>query len=308
MPSLEHEALVQLFRNDRRLAAGLLRAAFDMGLPAVDGNVVEANVTQLVPAEYRADLVLAYGADVRVIVEVQLRKDENKRWTWPVYVAALRARDRCRVYLLVVTDSSEVARWARVPIGLGSPGSQVEPLVVGPGSFPRVTDPEQARKRPELAVLSALLRTGEEQDVEVAFAAIVGALGLDRQRAIVYGDLVLRSLGDAARRVLEVLMSTSPFEYEFKSEFALKYLQQGREEGREAGREEGREEGQERGRREATAQAILTVVSARGLPISESQRALIADCPELGRLETWLARAISVESVEELLRGAGSPA
>ncbi|MDI1483016.1 hypothetical protein QHF84_40710, partial [Polyangium sp. y55x31] len=52
-------------------------------------------------------------------------------------------------------------------------------------------------------------------------------------RAKLYADLVLFSLGEAARMALEQLMSIP--NYEYQSEFARKYVQEGREEGREEG-------------------------------------------------------------------------
>jgi hypothetical protein len=151
VPSLEHEVLLELFRGDTRLAAEILRGAFDIHLPDAEAVPIEASFSQLVPTEYRADLVLAIGPSVRVIVEVQLRRDERKRWTWPLYVTALRARDRCKVFLLVVTTSAEVATWARAPVEPDAPRSWLDPLVFGPGSFPAVTDIETAFRMPELA-------------------------------------------------------------------------------------------------------------------------------------------------------------
>jgi hypothetical protein len=46
-----------------------------------------------------------------VVVEVQLRRDKNKHWTWPVYLASLRARYRCPTILLVVCLDRRTAEW-----------------------------------------------------------------------------------------------------------------------------------------------------------------------------------------------------
>ncbi len=83
MPSFEHEALLQLFRNEPSLAPHLLRSAFGVVLPDGAAAAAEGNLTQIVPTEYRADLVVALGSGDRVVVEVQLGRDERKRWTWP---------------------------------------------------------------------------------------------------------------------------------------------------------------------------------------------------------------------------------
>lgn len=103
MVSIVHEALVQFFRKDPRVLADVLRGAFDLRLPDEAAKVVESTLNQLSPTEYHADLVVTFGDGVGVIVEVQLQRDDDKEFTWPVYLANLRARDRCRVYLLVVT-------------------------------------------------------------------------------------------------------------------------------------------------------------------------------------------------------------
>src|SRR5690606_16799673 len=85
MPSLEHEAILELFRRAPNLVSEAIRAAFDIHLPEEPGKPVESTLGQLAPTEYHADLVVAFG-EIRVIVEVQLRRDPEKRWTWPLYV------------------------------------------------------------------------------------------------------------------------------------------------------------------------------------------------------------------------------
>lgn len=219
-----------------------------------------------------------------MIVEVQLHKKEEKRWSWPNYVTALRARDRCVAYLLVVTDSAPVAEWAREPIPLGNPGSKLIPLVLGPGSFPRIA-PAVARTHPELAVLSTVLDADDEPDVEKLQAAIEGLLALDDERATIYGDLLLRGAGAAARQVLEAIMSTFQG-YEYQSEFARRYWTEGREEGRVA----------------ATAEAVLKVLSGRGLAVSKEDEEAILRTTDIARLDRWLLQALRVGSAQELLR------
>jgi hypothetical protein len=135
MPSLSHEALLLLFRYRPELAAELLRDALHVTLPAYSEVRLEsADLTDVSPAEYRADTVilLVDGKPVLgIVLEVQLASDPDKRFTWPVYVAGLRARLKCPACVLVVTPSEAVAEWCRKPIELG-PGSALSPLVIGP--------------------------------------------------------------------------------------------------------------------------------------------------------------------------------
>lgn len=243
MPSQLHEVLLLLFRNRPSLAPELLRDALDVALPEYsEARIDAADLTQVQPAEYRADLVvlLLHNEPVLgIVVEVQLSPDDRKGYVWPVYVANLRARLQCPVFLLVVTASEATARWAGRPIDLGASNS-FTPFVIGPSGVPWVTSEEQARADPELAVLSAMAH-GQDPDVErsaqVANAAQMASMGLDEDRATLYCDLVQFALSEAARRALQ---NMDPAKYEYQSEFARRYVAQGREEGREQGRAAGR--------------------------------------------------------------------
>ena len=123
MPSQLHEALLLLFRNRPALAPELLREALHVTLPDyTEVRIDSADLTDIQPAEYRADLVvlLLHGSPVLgIVLELQLSSDEDKRYVWPVYVANLRARIRCPVCLLVITTEDNVARWAGKVMALG---------------------------------------------------------------------------------------------------------------------------------------------------------------------------------------------
>ena len=159
MPSQLHEVLVLLFQNRPELAPLLLRDALGVELPAyAEVRLEAAELTSVVPTEYRADLVvlLLDGKPVLgIIVEVQLSPDARKRFSWPLYVAGLRARLECDCCLLVVAPDQRTARWAAAPIVTGPHGS-FTPLVLGPDGVPVVTDSEVAERFPELGVLSVM--------------------------------------------------------------------------------------------------------------------------------------------------------
>lgn len=196
MPSYLHELLLVLFRNRNEAVPDLLRG-LDVQLPEYDQIQVESsNLSNLQPTEYRADhvLFLAHGSRkvLGVIVEVQLGCDEDKSYTWPTYIANLRARHRCPVCLLVITVEEAVARWAGRAIELG-PGTRCAPWVVGPSNTPAVTELKDAEDNVELAVLSAV-EHGQCGDgslaARVASTAIVASAGLDADRASLYLDLI----------------------------------------------------------------------------------------------------------------------
>ena len=288
MVSMLHEALVLLFRNRPALAPELLQRALGVPLPAyTEVRLESAELTQVVPAEYRADLVVLLVENrpvLAIIVEVQLAPDPDKRWTWPVYLPALRVRLRCPCLLFVVTVEEAVARWAAEPIALGQPGFVLTPLVLGPGAVPIVTEPSVAAEAPELAVLSAMAhgRGPEEVALGIAQAALEVVRGLDDERAKLYADLVLNRLGIAAKAALEALMLSG--KYEYQSDFAKKYVAQGKAEGKAEGE----------------AKAVVAVLSTRGVAVPTEVRERILACQDLAQLDRWIVRAVSVTSADEL--------
>ncbi len=292
MPSLLHESLIDLFRHRPSLAAELLRDVLHAPVPAFEAvRMVEGNLGDLLPIEFRADLVLLLeGArpaagerplNGSVIVEVQLTPDPEKRRAWPVYVTVQRARSRCNVTLLVVTNDPAVARWAATPIETGHPGFVLTPLVLGPGTIPRVVDEAQAAGAPELAVLSVLVHGQGPDAVDIAKAALAGTRGLDDERAALYIDLVLAFMNEAARSILEALMANGTYQYQ--SDFAKRYVA----------------EGEAKGLREA----VTHVLATRKLALSELGRTRLASCSDVATLTAWLARAVTAASEAEVFAG-----
>jgi hypothetical protein len=276
-------ALVQLFRDRPELAPELLRTTLGVALPPyTEVRTESAELTQIAPTEYRADIVvlLVDGVPVLgIVVEVQLTPN----------VVTLRARLRCDTCLLVVTPSSDLARWARATIDVG-PGCRFQPIVLGPETVPVVDDLEAARREPELAVLSAMAH-GADADAEraahVALAALAACLDLDTEQSIFYADVVRAALGEAARGALEALMQSPPYR-EFQSDFARKHAALGRAEGEAKGKAEGK------------AEALLAVLEARGLAVTEEQRTRILGCLDVTALEKWVRKAVAVSATDDL--------
>ena len=246
MPSFQHQVLLELFRNRPTLAPELLRDALKIQLPDYTQVSIEsADLSDIKPTEYRADLVvlLLRGSPVLgIVLEVQLSHDPDKPYVWPAYAVNLRARIRCPVCLFVVTIEENVARWASKPIDLGA-GNRFTPRVLSLSDIPEVTDEEQALEDPELAVLSAMAQANDPdttKSVRCALLAQTASVGLDAERSMLYCDLVLSSLTEAACQALQTMNASK---YEYQSEFARRYYGQGKAEGRAEGRVEGRAEG-----------------------------------------------------------------
>lgn len=287
MPSLDHESLILLFRNQPELAAQLLREALHVELPAyTEARLASSDLTEVVPTEFRADAVvlLVDGKPVLgVIVEAQLSRDERKRFSWPAYVSVLRARHECPVELLVVTPERAVAAWAAAPITLDLVGdSVVRPRVLGPDAVPVVTDPAQAAREPELAVLSAMAHgKGDTQTaVAVALAATAFLDHLSHEQRVLYLALVESALGDAAKKAFEMHPQTE----KLMSSWQRGSFEKGRTEGVVLSK----------------ADDIIDVLDARGLSVTDEQRQRITSTTDLELLRTWLRRAVTVASADEL--------
>ncbi|MEO1229059.1 MAG: hypothetical protein AAFZ18_09155 [Myxococcota bacterium] len=97
--STEHEQLLELFRDRKTLLGELLTP---LGVELGDGEPEEASgdVTQPKPIVRAADLVLLHrrGGELALVtaVEVQLERDPDKPFRWPLYAATLWDRHRAR--------------------------------------------------------------------------------------------------------------------------------------------------------------------------------------------------------------------
>ncbi len=292
-----------MFRHRPALAAELLSEVFGMRLPEHQQvRLSAAESVELAPVEYRADAVMvlagAAGAALAVVVEIQLRRDADKQWTWPLYVSAVRNRLRCPVVLLVVCVDAGVADWAAIPIGLGNPGAVLPPSVLGPGLVPVLVDPVRAAASPELSVFSALAHGGGPGGAGVLDVLAQALSRVEVDHAVLYARLVLAALPEAARAHLEALMSTETFEYQ--SEFTRRLERKGRAEGEARGRAEGAARGEARGEAKGRARSLLAVLEARHIEVPAAASARITTCTDLDQLERWIRRAVTATSIDDI--------
>ncbi|MEU2035568.1 hypothetical protein [Nocardia amamiensis] len=173
--------------------------------------------------------------------------------------------------LLVMCPSDRTAVRCRRPI-LIAPGCILSPVVLGPADVPVVTDASTAVTNPELAVLSAIAhRHHPERD---AILTTLAKTMVDAANGDLYIDLVMAVLPKAARHFLESLMTTGTYEY--KSEFARRYYSRGE------------------------AAALLRVLRTRGFTVSEATASRIAECTDLDQINTWIDRAVTADSLDEV--------
>jgi hypothetical protein len=284
MPGIAHEAPLELLRRDPLLAAVLLRG-LGVAIPAdATAAMASADLSASVPAELRADAVVVLsgtgGARLAVIVEVQLRYDTGKRYSWPAYLTQVRAAHRCPAVLLVICPGSATARRCRAPIPTGHPGFDLAPLVIDSATLP---DPGREAASPELVVLAVLtgaLDLGQDSARRLVLARLAG---LDASRLKTYTVFVLNAASESARQALEALMTTK-----FKDTFVDQLMA------------EGEAKGQAKGEAKGEARMILRVLAARGLKVPAEIRQRVLSCADTSQLEAWGDRAATAASVEDV--------
>jgi hypothetical protein len=292
MPGVWHDSGNELFRDDPEFARRLFRLA-GVDLPP-DVQLIPAPTNEtdrMLSSDLDPDTVLVAGSAKRpkriIIVELQQAWDPGKLRQWPRYAASKWLRYECPVQLLVICpDDSTADRYAG-PIPTSLDGYTHWPTVLRPARVPFLTSAAQAIADPAMGVMSVAYH-GADATVLSAFAA--GIVSLSPDEAKKYYEYGLRMSPEIVRNALEHLMATKhnePF-----SKLGLSYYGQGRAEGREEGREEGLVAG-ERG-------TVFMVLKARGLQVSDGQRARIDACDDLATLKEWAEAALTTATTDDL--------
>jgi hypothetical protein len=294
MVSSLHESVVFLVRDHPVLAAELLKSTSNIEVPTfADAELNDPSFTELRPTEYRSDAMVLFRDKAHhnkpvfgIVLEAQLRTDPRKRFTWPVYVVNARARHECPVVLVVVTTNLETEQWAQKTIELGG-GMVYRPFVVGPNQVPAMVGHGAP---PELeavfAVFTALVHSQGDPTIaaEAAIAATRALSVLPDEQKLIYSAMLVDALSDQARKV---------FEMDLKSRELLKnpnfptYYR-------------GQAEGQAQGRAAGKAESVVRILEKRGLTLSPEQREQIMKCLDLGQLDVWLDRALTISAIDEL--------
>jgi hypothetical protein len=118
MPSIAHEAAVELLRRNPQLAAALLASA-GVQVPAEATAVLaDSNLSVPEPTELRADVVTMHeGIDGKLAIVTEVQKDSpdpDKRRAWVAYLALAQVEHKCdpavRRFVLHAVASLDVER------------------------------------------------------------------------------------------------------------------------------------------------------------------------------------------------------
>jgi hypothetical protein len=283
---MTHEGPLDLVRQHPEIAVEFVHAAAGVKLPSqIAVSLAPTDMSAVVPVQYLADMVVLISDAVTgkpvlaVIIEPQLRDSETKRYSWPVYVTTARRVARCPAALLVVLcpDPAEATKCRRL-IRTGHPGFDLAPVVIDSGAPPG----RSGAGSPYLTVFAASMggidlesEAGARQVLDAMASTEVNAA--DRLRMT---TIILRLASDAARQILEAMMTTSEYEKTFVERI----------------HDQGIAEGEARGE----AKAVLRLLEARGLTLTQEQRDRVTSCTDAAQLDLWLDRAITASTDAEV--------
>jgi hypothetical protein len=293
VPSTAHELIAKMLIENQELLKQLLREGCGLELRTLARLSGSEQVRNLQQPEYRSDGVLfeVDGEDVMSasILEPQLRRDPDKRFAWPLYMAAYRAQYRVPVRIIVVTPSRAVARWAAEPIVLDDGSSVVVPIVIGPAEIPTIHE-AGAKPSPELAVLSTMAHGRGRHGMATGRTAFAALDAVDAEMRPVYADVIFQYLGKRVRETLEAEMRLEG--YEFKTKILKDAFTEGKA--------EGEAEGEARGKAHGLALALLKVLQGRKVEVDEPLRKEVLACRDEARLVAWLDKAVTAKSLADV--------
>jgi hypothetical protein len=294
MPSSWHDSVTTIFTENPELAVQIVTSLNGARLP--DGIAVRAEAPDFndrPSTDFQADAVIVAGSardPVRaVIVEAQKRTLRDKPPQWARYAAQLWIFLRCPVDVLVICPDAKSAFWYARPVPTALPGYTHLPIVLPPSAVPAITSATDAAARPAMAALSVAYH-GANPAVSQAF--VDGLRQLSPGDAAKYHEHAFNMAPLAVQRILEQLMTSDT--WPVYSPFAKEHFGRGKREGKKEGKKEGKAEGE--------ADAILLVLEARNLDITEAERERITGCADLKQLNAWVRRAATAEKASDLFR------
>jgi hypothetical protein len=158
----------------------------------------------------------------------------------------------------------------------------------------------RAKRSLPLTFVSGIVHGRERTAVRIGLALAHALQGSDDDGLGIYWDAFLASLSKAVRKELEMELRVHVSEsWRPKSDWGKDIFAKGEAKGRAEGEAKGAAVGEVIGRTAGIAEAILTVLEQRRLPITPALRTRVTVCNDLPLLERWLRRATTAASIEE---------
>jgi hypothetical protein len=282
MPSIRHEAVVELLHRRPELAAVLLASAggeFRVP-PGATAAVADSNLSARRPLAFTAENVIIFASPAgKVAAVAEVQKDPPRRWKlrdWPAYVAIAGREHQCDAVLLVIALSAAAARASRKIIRTGHPGFDLTPIVIGPDNTPGPGGPLLG---PELTVLAVLTGALDLSSHEARMFALRSIAHVSPQQRDGYTRLIRATASPQVRTALEELMATV-----FKDDFMDDLIAQGLAKGLAQGE----------------ARMLLRILATRGIAVPDDVRDRVTSCTDTTQIEAWADRAIAASTLAEV--------
>jgi hypothetical protein len=290
MPSIAHEVVLQVLREEGVLAEVLRRArGLRIGSMALsDPNISEVNVT-----EWRGDALFVSNDPKRPsrwsILELQASIDSEKLRTIPLSFELARDRFRVPGDIVLVTVGAKVARWFdRHPFRSEGPLGTKRALSVIRVDLARLPVSKLLDGRtPSLAALAVAAHAKDPlPTVRRVAQRALQVTGRKRSRvSSTTVDAILNLLDAKLRRELEDAMEREGYRTGWLQDAYLK------------GKGEGETKGEAKGEAKGMREALARVVAKRGLKLSARARARIDSEGDVERLGRWLDAAVTATSI-----------
>jgi hypothetical protein len=299
--------MVWLLRNQPRWLVELLLAR---GFLPLDSYAIEVIPTETWPVgeenrgrEIRADVVLRLWPRVvpeepslelirvsrviGLILDFQERRDHAKELRLLEYDSAYPPVLGPQIHMVVLTLHEGVARWMQRVFKRKHLSMQT--CVLLPRKIPR-GGPIDANVAPRRALLEAMLHVRSEADLPLLTNALRALWHFEGNELLIYQEM-LRS------QMEESLIIQAHRELEPADEYErwVDYVPTKRERASFL-----YVHGQRDGRQEGRAMSVLDLLRVRGIEIDAASEARILACRDDEQLLAWLARATTVDRVDEL--------
>jgi hypothetical protein len=186
-----------------------------------------------------------------------------------------------------------VARWAARPIDVGLGLASLRPLVIGPASLPEVTDPAEAERETELAVLSAVAHGNGTNGLAVAQAALLALGQLDAEHGAVCFQIIWNVLREPLRRALEARVMERTTE---DKRPLLPWMQ----DFFDLGVREGELKGLREGELKALRDALVRLLARAGITLTETDRTRVQQCTDAATLDRWVENVLGAKSAADV--------
>jgi hypothetical protein len=312
MPSVEHEAIVQLIHRNPPLAAYLLACT---GYPVPAGMIVlaDSNLPHPEPKELRSDVVVTVRtgrsgrsggrAVLAIVAEPQTSMpNRKKRRAWLAYLAVAGIAHDCDAVLMPIAVDSGIARRCALPFRPGHPGLTLVPAVSHAGNTPLPGTAGAGHVAAELAVLGVLNGTLDLSGAPARRFVLdqLAQASLDDRQ--VYTRIIYLTAGPAVQKALEADMAITDYRIEFFDRPLEEARAEGEARGEARGRAEGEARGEARGRAEGEARSLLRVLAARGFDVPEDTRDQVMSCTDTTQLNQWLDKAATAKTLAEVFK------